>query len=199
VGGGLGYLLGLSNYKTMALLALVVEVRPKVSAVWSVAALLISVSAVLVGALAALKYSVDITPSMLRRWKVGEAPAMGTSWVFSIPFRVQADRVDDLFEHVATRFRQHLQTRSISPDEGQIRFSREDTPEATTRIMDFHYLLGFRSNVGSLPFQLMAKKGAQETTYSFEVVCKGAEETVKDTVSFIRMAIIEWSSEQTRD
>ncbi len=199
VGGGLGYLLGLSNYKTMALLALVVEVRPKVSAVWSVAALLISVSAVLVGALAALKYSVDITPSMLRRWKVGEAPAMGTSWVFSIPFRVQADRVDDLFEHVATRFRRHLQTRSISPDEGQIRFSREDTPEATTRIMDFHYLLGFRSNVGSLPFQLMAKKGAQEATYSFEVVCKGAEDTVKDTVSFIRMAIIEWSSEQTRD
>ncbi len=199
VGGGLGYLLGLSNYKTMALLAIVVEVRPKISAVWSVAALLISVSAVLVGALAALKYSVDITPSMLRRWKVGEAPAMGTSWAFSIPFRVQADRVDDLFEHVATRFRQHLQTRSISPNEGQIRFSRDDTPDATTRIMDFHYLLGFRSNVGSLPFQLIAKKGAQEATYAFEVVCKGAEETVKDTVSFLRMAIIEWSSEQPRD
>jgi ABC-type lipoprotein release transport system permease subunit len=199
VGGGLGYLLGLSNYKVMAMLAIVVEVRPKISAAWSVAALLISISAVLVGALAALKYSVDITPSTLRRWTIETTPAMGTPWAFTVPFRVPTDRVDDLFESVATRFREHLYSRSINPEEGQIRFSREDTPDASTRIMDFHYLLGFRSNVGSLPFQLVAKKGVQEATYSFEVFCKGAEETVKDTVSFLRMAIIEWSSQQTRD
>lgn len=196
LGGGLGYLLGISNYKVMSMLSIVVEVRPKVSAVWSFASILISVSAVLVGALAALKYSVDITPSTLRRWTIEGPHAMGTPWVFDLPFRVQADRLDSLFEYVTTRFRRHLLQRSINPDEGEIRFSSEETPDASTRTIDFHYLLGFQSNVGSLPFQLVAKKGTNEDTCSFEVICKGSEEAVKDTVSFIRMAIVEWSSDQ---
>lgn len=199
LGGGLGYLMGISNYKVMSMLSIIVEVRPKISAVWSFASILISISAVLVGALAALKYSVDITPSTLRRWSIEEPHEMGTPWVFEVPFRVQADRLDSLFEYVTARFRRHLLMRSINEDEGQIRFSSEDAPDASTRIIDFHYLLGNRSNVGSLPFQLVAKKGTNEGTYSFEVICKGAEDTVKDTVSFIRMAIIEWSSDQNRN
>jgi len=196
LGGGLGYLMGISNYKVMSMLSIVVEVRPKVSAVWSFASIIVSVSAVLVGALAALKYSVDITPSTLRRWSIEGPHAMGTPWVFDVPFRVQADRLDSLFAYVTTRFRRHLQLRSINPDEGEIRFSSEETPDATTRTIDFHYLLGYQSNVGSLPFQLVAKKGTNEDTYSFEVICKGSEETVKETVSFLRMAIVEWSSDQ---
>jgi hypothetical protein len=155
--------MGISNYKVMSMLSIVVEVRPKVSAVWSFASILVSVSAVLVGALAALKYSVDITPSTLRRWSIEEPHEMGTPWVFDLPFRVQADRLDSLFKYVTTRFRRHLQLRSINADEGEIRFSSEETPDASTRTIDFHYLLGFRSNVGSLPFQLVAKKGTMRT------------------------------------
>ncbi len=196
LGGGLGYLLGISNYKVMSMLSIIVEVRPKVSAVWSFASIIVAVSAVLVGVLVALKFSVDITPSTLRRWTTGKPPAMGTSWVFDIPFRVQADRLDDLFKYVIARFRRHLVMRNINPDEGEIRFSSEETPDESTQIIDFHYLLGFQSNVGSLPFQLVAKRGTEEDTYSFEVRCKGSEEAVKETVTFLRMAVIEWSSDQ---
>jgi ABC-type lipoprotein release transport system permease subunit len=196
LGGGLGYLLGISNYKVMSMLSIIVEVRPKVSAVWSFASILVSVSAVLVGALAALKYSVDITPSTLRKWTIEGPHAMGTPWVFDIPFRVQEDKLDSLFKYVITRFRRHLKQRSVNEDEGEIRFSSEETPDGSTRTIDFHYLLGFQSNVGSLPFQLVAKKGTNEDTYSFEVICKGSEETVKATVLFIRMAVVEWSSDQ---
>jgi ABC-type lipoprotein release transport system permease subunit len=198
LGGGLGYLMGISNYKVMSMLSIIVEVRPKVSAVWSFAALFVSVSAVLVGALAALKYSVDITPSTLRRWTFGESPAMGKPWVFNIPFQVQADRLESLFEYVIARFRRHLLMRGINEDEGHIQFTSEDAPDASTRIIDFRYLLGNRSNIGSSPFQLVAKKGKNEDAYFFEVICKGSDETVKDTVSFLRMTIIEWSSDQNR-
>jgi hypothetical protein len=200
VGGGVGYLLGQSSYKLMSFLSMDVLVEQKVSAVWSFASLGIALTAVLVGAFLALKTSTIITPSLLRRWTIETTPAaMERSWAVTVPFRVPTDRVDDLFEHVATLFRQYLYSRSVDPGEGQIRFSREDTSDASTRIMDFHYLLGTRSNVGSLPFQLVAKKGAHEATYSFEVLCKGTGETVKETVRFLRMAIIEWSSQQTRD
>jgi len=198
LGGGVGYILGISSYKVMSILSIIVEVRPKVSAVWSFASLFVSVSAVLVGALVALKSSVDITPSTLRRWRLGSTPQMGDPWVFDVPFRVREEELSSLFEYVAARFRRHLAVRSIDEKSGKIQFLEEDRPEGSTRVLDFHYLLGNRWNVGSLPFRLVAKKGEAEDAYSFDVVCKGTEETVRETVSFIRMSIIEWSSNQDR-
>ncbi len=199
LGGGVGYILGLSSYKVMSALSVVVEVRPKVSAVWSFASLFVSVSAVLVGALVALKASVDITPSTLRRWRLGNAPQMGEPWVFDVPFRVREDELSSLFEYVAARFRRYLALRSIDETSGKIQVLDEARPEGSTRVLDFHYLLGNKSNVGSLPFRVVAKKEVAEDTYSFDVVCKGNEETVRETVSFVRMSIIEWSSNQDRN
>jgi ABC-type lipoprotein release transport system permease subunit len=199
LGGGIGYILGIGSYKVMSALSIIVEVRPKVSAVWSFASLFVSISAVLVGALVALKSSVDITPSTLRRWRLGSAPQMGDPWVFDVPFRVREEELPSLFEYVAARFRRHLAVRSIDEKSGKIQFLEEDHPEGSTRVLDFHYLLGNKSNVGSLPFRLVAKKEAAEDAYSFDVVCKGTEETVRETVSFIRMSIIEWSSNQDRN
>jgi len=40
----------------------------------------------------------------------------------------------------------------------------------------------------------VAKKETNADAYSFEVVCKGTDDAVKDTVNYLRMAIIEWSS-----
>jgi ABC-type lipoprotein release transport system permease subunit len=199
LGGGVGYILGISSYKVMSILSIIVEVRPKVSAVWSFASLFVSVSAVLVGALVALKSSVDITPSTLRRWRLGSTPQMGDPWVFDVPFRVREEELSSLFEYVAARFRRHLAVRSIDEKSGKIQFLEEDRPEGSTRVLNFHYLLGNRWNVGSLPFRLVAKKEEAEDAYSFDVVCKGTEETVRETVSFIRMSIIEWSSNQDRN
>ena len=199
VGGGVGYLLGIGNYKLMSMLSIVVEVRPKVSALWSLASVLVSVSAVLVGAFVALRSSVVTTPSMLRRWRLGEAPQIGKPWVFSIPFRLREEELDSLFDYVATRFRGYLRGRGVDEDVGEIRYSEDESLEASTRRIHFNYVLGQRSNIGSFPFQLVAKKGKDEETYSFEVICKGVGENVKETVSFVRMSMIEWSANQARN
>jgi len=194
IGGGMGYLLGLSLYQLMPLLSIGVFVRQKISAVWCLASLGIAMTAVLVGAFVALKTSVDITPSTLRRWTMGASHETGTPWVFDVPFRVQADRLDSLFENIATRFRRYLVSQSINVDAGRLEFSSEVTPDESIRTIHFKYLLGETAKIGALPFQLVAKKRTGEGVYTFEVVLKGARETVTDTVNFIRRAIMEWSS-----
>jgi len=199
VGGGVGYLLGVSNYKLMSMLSIVVEVRPKVSAVWSFASVLVSISAVLVGAFVALHSSVVITPSMLRRWKVEKEPPMGEPWVFDLPFRLRKEELDSLFDYLTKRFRTYLLRMGIDENIGGIRYSEDENQDISTRRVHFNYRLAQKSRIGSFPFQLVAKKGRGEETFSFEVVCRGgSEETIKETVSFVRMSMIEWSANQTR-
>jgi hypothetical protein len=195
IGGGMGYLLGLSLYELMPLLSINIFVRQKISAVWCLASLGIAMTAVLVGAFVALKTSVDITPSKLRRWTSEVSNESGTPGVFDVPFRVQVDRLDSLFENIVTRFRRYLMSRGINEDIGRIEFANEETPDESIRTIHFNYLLGDRSKIGALPFQLVAKKRMNEDVYTFKVVCNGADETIKGTVNFIHRAIIEWSSQ----
>ena len=199
IGGGMGYLLGLSLYRLMPLISSGIVVRQKISAGWCLASLSIAMAAVLVGALVALQSSVDITPSARRRWQMGRPPQKGSAWVFDIPFKVQEDEVDSLFEYVVARYKRYLYVKGIDVQRGRIQVKEEEeTPEGSSRILHFQYLLGNQADVGSLPFQLVAKKGEHEDAYAFDVTCKGTEEIVRKTVSFLRMAVIEWSSNQER-
>ncbi len=198
VGGGVGYLLGLSMYPLLPLLSNSILVRQKISAVWSVASLAVAMTAVLVGGVVAVKASVDITPSMLRRWTIEASTKPGTPWVLEVPFRVQADKVDSLFDFITARFRRHLASQGIRDAEGRIEVSNEETPAASLRTLHIRYLLGNRSRIGAFPFQLVAKKKMNDEVCSFEVVLKGPHETMTDTVSFLRQAIIEWSSQHER-
>jgi len=183
IGGGMGYLLGLSLYRLMPLISSGIVVRQKISAGWCLASLSIAMAAVLVGALVALQSSVDITPSARRRWQMGRPPQKGSAWVFDIPFKVQEDEVDSLFEYVVARYKRYLYVKGIDVQRGRIQVKEEETPEGSSRILHFQYLLGNQADVGSLPFQLVAKKGEHEDA---------------KTVSFLRMAVIEWSSNQDR-
>ena len=68
IGGSIGYLLGLGSYKIMSILSVVPEVHAKISALWSLASISVSIITVLAGAMVALRSSVIVTPSLVRRW-----------------------------------------------------------------------------------------------------------------------------------
>ena len=106
--------------------------------------------------------------------------------------------MDSLFEYVVARYKRYLYVKGIDVQRGRIQVKEEETPEGSSRILHFQYLLGNQADVGSLPFQLVANKGEHEDAYAFDVTCKGTEEIVRKTVSFLRMAVIEWSSNQDR-
>jgi len=68
IGGGMGYLMGLSIYYLMGVLGIALDISPKISAFWSFASIFLSFLSVVVGSVVAFRFSVIFTPSMRRRW-----------------------------------------------------------------------------------------------------------------------------------
>jgi ABC-type lipoprotein release transport system permease subunit len=199
IGGGMGYLLGQSAYKLTSFLALDILVEQKVSAVWSFASLGIAITAVIVGAFLALKTSTIITPSLLRRWSVERGGHFaGEPWILDIPFKVNEEDLHAMTEHVIARFRRHLQSLGIDEATTAITVRDDDQDGASRRTIAFETLLGDRSKVGALPFQLVATRGDEDDAYVLHVACKGPEDVFKETVRFLRTTIIEWSTTKER-
>lgn len=122
IGSGIGYLCGLSGYRLMSFFSILVEVRSKVSAIWSLASVSVSIVAILVGVGIAIKSSVVITPSLLRRWSSTEiSPSLGEAWVFQMPLRVRKEDLDSLFNYVINRVLNYFKRMGISEDSGEIK------------------------------------------------------------------------------
>ncbi len=104
IGGGIGYLAGITLYKVMPALGLAVDVHMKVSIFWSIASIGIAVSAVIVGAIVALRNSVVITPSLVRKWKIeGETGGMGEPWILTIPVKLTASELETFTNFIYSR------------------------------------------------------------------------------------------------
>ncbi|HUV54498.1 MAG TPA: FtsX-like permease family protein [Candidatus Krumholzibacteriaceae bacterium] len=99
--GGMGYLIGLGIYRGMAYLNIGLQVHQKVSAVWSIASITLAVSAVLTGAYAALRNSVVITPSLMRRWKIDrDSGGFHEPYRIAIPLKLEAEEIDPYIEFI---------------------------------------------------------------------------------------------------
>ncbi len=106
IAGGLGYLIGLGFYKSLAILNIGLQVHQKVSAVWSFAAIGLAISAVITGAFAALRNSVVITPSLMRRWRLDRsAGGFNEPWRVDVPIKLEPTEVKDYLDYVESRIR----------------------------------------------------------------------------------------------
>ncbi|TRO54423.1 ABC transporter permease, partial [Candidatus Bathyarchaeota archaeon] len=93
LGGCLGYLFGLGAYKLIYILTPALQVKQKISAVWSFAAIGISMMAVIIGGLSALKNSTSITPSLQRRWVIEKKQESSDKTRIVIPVQVYEEEI----------------------------------------------------------------------------------------------------------
>ena len=106
IAGGLGYLIGLGFYKSLAILNIGLQVHQKVSAVWSLAAIGLAISAVVTGAFAALRNSVVITPSLMRRWRLDRSTGgFQEPWRIDIPIKLEPSEINSYLDYVESRLR----------------------------------------------------------------------------------------------
>jgi hypothetical protein len=104
IAGGLGYLIGLGFYKALALLNIGLQVHQKVSAIWSIASIALAISAVLTGAFAALKNSVAITPSLMRRWKIDRSSGgFMDPWTVNVPVKLEKEDIGLYLDYIESR------------------------------------------------------------------------------------------------
>ena len=187
--GGIGYLAGLGVYKLMAVLSLGVQVHQKVSAVWSLAAIGLSIFAVLTGAFAALRSSVIITPSLMRRWRINSENLMLNEPIeVIIPLKLESGEVEGFIEFMMGKLEGILDhpiksTSSIkltkTAEQTQIKFVYKSTQATTGNF--------YTTNV-------LIVKPIDSQTFSVVLSSLGNPEWIHDLGTLIRMHVIEYSA-----
>ena len=134
IAGGLGYLVGLGFYKALTILNIGLQVHQKVSAVWSLAAIGLAISAVVTGAFAALHNSVVITPSLMRRWKIDRTSGgFQDPWNIDVPIKLDPGEVAVYLDYV----QDHLE--ALKDHHTHITSSIKRSTEGDEEILSFVY------------------------------------------------------------
>jgi hypothetical protein len=195
VAGSLGYLLGLGAYKFIYLVTPTLQVKQKVSAFWSLAAIGMSLSAVLMGGVVAIRNSTVITPSLRRRWRTEREGGMAEPYRVPVPVHVYEEEVERFIGFLEERLRgaqggRELATRMIRVAE---------TAEPRGWVMTFNYRTVHATMSGIYTKNTLTVKQGGDGTYHATFACEGNEEGARATGSFMRRIALDWGLERARD
>ncbi|MBC8224107.1 hypothetical protein H8E65_05930 [Candidatus Bathyarchaeota archaeon] len=192
-GGGIGYLMGMVLYKGMSLFGVALEVEQKVSAFWSLASIGIAMTAVVMGAVASLRSSTVITPSLQRRWRIsGEKEGVFRPWEIAMPVRLLPEQVPYFKEYVL----------------GELRALETDMTKKTSMIkvyedgkaLNISFVYSSASpTVGELYTRntlIITENGEKEVEVKMSSL--GERQWSHEVGSMVRMIIMRWSTSQTR-
>jgi len=194
VGGGMGYLLGLGWYKAMSSLALAVQVKQKVSALWVLGAIAVALAAVLVGGLVAIKGSVVVTPSLMRRWRVREESTKPMAFQeLTLPIKVSETEAERFSEHMVKGLEDHRYDMEFVTD--WIRKGTERREKGVAKTVEFTYReAGVPKKFYSRNKVLLTtEKG--EDTYTVKLLSEGNIDIYR-IGSLVRKIAMEWSIER---
>jgi hypothetical protein len=196
VAGSLGYFLGLTSYRLMALL-LPLGVKQKVEPVWGILVLSLSIAAAVLGsALPATKASIIVTPSLLKRWKIKleEKPkTAGEPWLLKLPIQILEEDLGGFFEFVEKKLRQRLSPSIVYVD--NLKVSEKELR------LSFSYIDNEKRNIAT-ENELFPVKTLLPNRYSVMLMSKTRRGTttpiddadVWQTANFIRNLILQYSA-----
>jgi hypothetical protein len=193
--GGLGYLGGLGVYKGLAFFGLALEVRQKVSALWSLASIGIAMTAVFMGAYVALRSSIVITPSLMRRWKIEKRDVRYFEpYEMRIPVRFLPEEMGGYADHMLQALRR-LEThhnRSTSS------IKTQDLDDGGMRIDFLYKSPGPTAERFFTKNTLLIEKGAEGDEMTVRLRSRADWEWAYVTGSLIRMITMRWSTTKKR-
>ncbi len=200
IGGAIGYLLGTGLYQVFILFPLDIVVRQKLSLSWSLAALAIGVLASTLGAaIPAIKASVLVTPSLLRRWRIERKPSSADEpYIFEMPVKIRKDDVNDFANDLIGHLQDYKEGAPHSIR--RVRRTYEQTPKATITHVMFTY--SFASHISSFlatnDITIVLEKEAAVSTMQLASTGAGPDEEkhIRKIASLIRNFTFEWISKR---
>ena len=186
---------GLGLYKPMTLFSADIIVKQKISAAWSLASMGIAVTAVLVGAFIALRYSVVITPSLLRKWK-GEEKRREGKWVFEIPVRVPEEEIALLLDFIKHRLPGYNFDYDMRIE--RIKQVEMETSEGIQKSIHFTSYGGHGADGFIIHNELIMSREKGKTNYTLNIVSLGDRDKAYHIASFMRWLLLEWSARKRK-
>jgi hypothetical protein len=191
-GGSIGYLLGMGLYPVMKSFAWAPVVSQKISAVWLVAALGIAVASVVLGSMVALAWSVGLTPSLTRRWNLGEQKIdFRADWETRLPVRLSDENLEEFLSHLTSYLERFSDFESV-PRISSIKIAEE----GEARVLSFVYNARETSIHATRTSNVITLARDEEGSYVPTMASKGDRDAATTTGAFMRKIVIRWSTEQ---
>ena len=191
VGGCLGYLVGLGAYKIIYILTPALQVKQKVSAFWSLAAIGISMMAVLVGGLSALKNSTSITPSLRRRWVIDEEQKFADEIRIVLPVQVYEEEIDEYINFLWAKLEAAKKSRTMA-----VRVPKKNQTGEKSWEYTFIYSSANPQISPLYTRNRLTVEKLEGKTYTTILYTKGDSDSVKQAGSFLRQIGLDWSLER---
>lgn len=192
IGGGAGYLLGLAMYNVMTYLQVTLEVKQKVSAFWSIGALGIAMTAVIIGALTALRGSVVITPSLMRRWQIEDRRDLTKPIELELPIVLPETEIDEFMRFVLKEIRSYEDDPVVRTE--RIKFWDEtDAGQEVRSIRFIHRTVGPAFTSYSVNV-IQVRRVVGEHEYRVQMNSVGDKSWVHQTGTLVRHIIMRWST-----
>jgi len=192
IGGGMGYLLGLGLYKVLALAGIALEVKQKVSALWCFGALATAMMTVVIGAVLAIKSSVIITPSLMRRWRFRVGVEVGEPIEMTLPISVHNSMIEDFINYVYGILKTHERDPTNRTD--RVRMLKEENELGSCWSIMFSYRTAGGLSLSGSFNKLIAQRSVGEDAYGVKMISTGDKTFIHQTGSLVRLIIMRWST-----
>ncbi len=194
LGGAFGHLAGLSIYPVLSLFTSAPLARQKISAIWSLGTIGIALAAASISALFSLKWSVNITPSLTRRWSVNESPGYYTEpWVIPIPAKVSQADFNEFAGFITNQLMAYSNRQSfpnITSFRGDLMAFQDGKSS-----LSFWYREG-ETGVGGASVKCSLITTKFDSNYKLELICFGSQVEIYKAGNFIRHIIMRWNVRQ---
>jgi len=186
IGGGFGYLFGISGYRLAPLLG-GLQVREKVSVEWGIASMFLSgFTAIIASLIPALRSSTLVTPSLLRKWKIRENEnplEVNKHMVLDLPIKLMTKELEPFTAFIISK----LHARKIKLEE-------EPSEKGIQKKISFIYDI---PELGRTENEIVIQPGEKE--YDLKLICSARStsqqiEAIRTTATYVRKLILEWSA-----
>lgn len=198
VGGGVGYLLGISGYRLAVTPFFgALHVREKASAEWGLIALIVSgLAAIIASLIPAMQASTIVTPSLIRKWRFrgSEKPReAGQPWAVDLPIRLVPGELEPFTGFIVERLRQRLGGASEIDFVTDIRLKEEATDTGLSKRIGFSYY----PKPSVMSKNELVVEQVQSDYFDVKLLCvpiQNAEDAVRGAATYIRGLILEWNA-----
>lgn len=199
IGGGLGYLLGISGYRLLGVLG-GLQVREKVSAEWGLISIFFSgLTAVIASLVPSLHSSTLVTPSLLRKWRIEDRHPTKASapWVLDLPIKLMSRDLESFTTFISKQLQEESKgvRARVRVDRDMIK--EETSDEGMIKKILFTYYVPEKQGrtLNELTIQ------PAEEGYDLKLICisegvpKEIErEIIHATATYVRKLVLEWST-----
>jgi hypothetical protein len=199
IAGGFGYILGIGVYPLMGFFSSQPSVEMKVSAVWCIGSVGLSLISVLAGSLISLRNSAALTPSHDIKYLIDEESKNEAGvWTLPLPMKVEAPQVMAFLNFTRSYLNEQKNSGKM-PYVGLVIQDETESPHGISYSLKFSFSQTGDHVDRKYTLNRLLIEPDQNQLYTAKLLSQGEHEGTQYSINYTRMMFLKWSTQVDGD